>query len=66
MSFCPFISTPTEKKEPNGMNCRDCCFYIYQIGSGAPECAILATAVRTIKMSQQLSQNKIQGFPLDF
>ena len=66
MSFCPFISTPTEKKEPNGMNCRDCCFYIHQIGTGVAECAILATAVRTIEMSRQLSQNRIQGFPPNF
>ena len=58
MSFCPFISTPSEKKSPSDFNCKDCCFYIADFNIQKKGCAILITAHSASKTLGILSKNQ--------
>lgn len=54
MKFCPFISTPTEKKSPSQYNCKDCCFYVYEHCSKSTYCAINLAAERSSNLAEHL------------
>ena len=62
MSFCPFISTPTDKKEPNRHNCNECCFFVYEPKTATLNCAILLTAERASNAVYILSAQNHKQF----
>ncbi len=56
MSFCPFISTPTNKKTPSNINCSECYFYVGEPQTRTKYCAILLAAERAVNATEILQK----------
>ena len=56
MSYCPFISTPTNKKSPSKINCSECCFYVTEYQTRTTNCAILLAAERAVNTTEILKK----------
>lgn len=58
MGYCPFISTPEQKRMPSDYNCKDCCFHCFDIESKTKGCAILIAANNSSLILQKLVNKK--------